>query len=127
MHHRDERERELRDTIEDLRERDGGRYNSEAYAFVLDTVAATIEDLGELRHITGRELCAGAQKLAVARFGPMAKEVLNFWGVRATEDIGNIVFQLVDAGELSTTEGDSIVDFIGVFDFDEAFERDYYA
>lgn len=127
MHSREGREQELREIVEKLREDCGCRYHVEAYFFVLDAVAATIQEIGELRHISGRELCEGAQKLAKERFGPMAKEVLNFWGVCDTEDIGRIVFQLVDAGELTTTEGDSIEDFIGVFDFDEAFEKDYFA
>jgi len=117
----------MRERLEEIRAADGERYHTEAYAFVLDAVAYTLRAVGEVRHVTGRELCEGAQKLAVERFGPMAKEVLNFWGVKATEDIGNVVFALVDAKELSTTEGDSILDFIEVFDFDEAFERDYFA
>ncbi len=106
---------------------DLGGYNSDAYAFVLEAVAYTLGRMGEQRHITGRELCEGAHRLAVERFGPMAKEVLNFWGVRSTSDIGSIVFRLVESGELSTTEGDSIDDFLDVFDFNEAFERDYFA
>ena len=106
---------------------EGGGYHEDAYTFVLEAVSFTLRDIGEKRHITGRELCEGAQKLARERFGPMAKEVLNFWGVRSTGDIGVIVFRLVDAGELSTTEGDSIDDFLDVYDFNEAFERDYFA
>jgi uncharacterized repeat protein (TIGR04138 family) len=118
---------ETRERLEAIRAGDGGRYHADAYGFVLDAVAFTLSDIDEIRHVTGSELCDGAKKLAVERFGPMAKEVLNFWGVCATEDIGNIVFALVEAKELSTTEGDSIADFFEVFDFDEAFERDYFA
>lgn len=118
---------EVRERMEELSARGGGRYRPDAYLFVLDAVGYTLLHVGAVRHVTGRELCDGARKLAVDRFGPMAKEVLNFWGIRATDDIGAIVFELVEAGELSTTEGDSISDFFEVFDFDEAFERDYFA
>ncbi len=127
MQYREENGSELRKAIEDLREKHGNRYSVEAYYFVLDAVASAIEEAGEPRHVSGRELCEQAQKLALLRFGPMAKQVLNFWGILSTEDIGKIVFQLVDAGELTATESDSMTDFIGVFDFDEAFEKDYFA
>ena len=62
--------------------------------------------------------------MPLARFGPLAKDVLNFWGVRATEDFGNIVFNLVEAGLLLKTKEDSLADFIDVYDFDAAFEQE---
>jgi len=103
-----------------------GRYREEAYRFVLLAVESTLSEIAEVRHISGGELCEGLRKLAIARFGPMAKEVLNYWGVRSTGDFGAIVFHLVDARLLLKTDDDRIEDFLGVYDFDEAFERDYY-
>jgi uncharacterized repeat protein (TIGR04138 family) len=117
--------KEVTGKVEAIRSRDR-RYHTDAYLFVIDAVESALVELGAMRHISGKELCDGIRRLGGARFGPMAKEVLNFWGVRATEDIGNIVFNLVDAGLLLTTESDRIDDFIDVYDFDEAFERDYY-
>ncbi|MFQ5843737.1 MAG: Minf_1886 family protein, partial [Planctomycetota bacterium] len=54
--------------------------------------------------------------------GFLAKSVLEEWGVRSTEDLGNIVFNLVEAELLSRTESDTRQDFVGVYDFGEAFE-----
>ena len=117
--------KEVRERIETVRSRDR-RYHADAYLFVIDAVEAVLLEIADIRHISGPELCRGLRTLATARFGPMAKEVLNFWGVRSTEDFGNIVFNLVDAGLLLKTEHDRIEDFIGVFDFGEAFERNYF-
>lgn len=100
------------------------RYAYEAYPFVLGGVEAAVAALEEARHVSGGELCESLRELALGRFGPMAKDVLNFWGVRTTEDFGNIVFNLVEAGLLLKTEEDSLADFIDVYDFDAAFEQD---
>jgi uncharacterized repeat protein (TIGR04138 family) len=125
MENRLELQKEVRGKIETIRSRDR-RYHADAYVFVIDAVESVLLEIARMRHISGTELCNGLRSLAVARFGPMAKEVLNFWGVRSTEDFGNIVFNLVDAGLLLKTEHDRIEDFIGVYDFGEVFERDYF-
>jgi uncharacterized repeat protein (TIGR04138 family) len=117
--------REAQSRIEAIRERDG-RYDADAYLFVIDAVESVLLEIPEVRHISGRELCEGIRRLAIGRFGPMAKEVLNFWGARETEDFGHIVFNLVEAGLLLKTEQDRIDDFLDVYDFREAFELDYF-
>ncbi|MFA4947570.1 MAG: Minf_1886 family protein [Candidatus Krumholzibacteriia bacterium] len=117
--------KEVRERVETIRSRDR-RYHADAYLFVIDVVEAVLLEIVRMRHISGSELCRGLRTLATARFGPMAKEVLNFWGVRSTEDFGNIVFNLVDAGLLLKTEHDRIEDFIDVYDFGEVFERNYF-
>lgn len=111
--------------VQSIADRDG-RYVAEAYLFVLDAVESTLAEIMERRHVSGQELCEGIRRLAVSRFGPMAKEVFNFWGIRSTADFGVIVFILVDAELLLKTEEDRVEDFLGVYDFDEAFERDYF-
>jgi uncharacterized repeat protein (TIGR04138 family) len=50
--------------------------------------------------------------------------VLAGWNVRRTDDFGRIVFAMIDAGLFSKSSRDSIDDFRGVFDFQEAFSRD---
>lgn len=102
------------------------RYLAGAYTFVLEAVEFVIYALPETRHISGRELCEGMRKLGLQKYGPMAKEVFNYWGVRATEDFGNIVFNLAEEGLLSATDEDSIEDFIDIYDFAIVFEEDYY-
>jgi len=122
MNHFTELNRKLSPKIVDITERDG-RYAYEAYPFVMEAVESSVAELSEARHITGRELCERIRELALERFGPMAKDVLCFWGIRTTADFGNIVFNLVGEGLLLKTDEDSLADFIDVFDFDTAFEQ----
>ena len=69
---------------------------------------------------------AGAVRdLAIARFGLLARVVLEHWGVHSTEDIGEIVFLLVDHGVLTKEDTDRREDFADVFSFEEVFESEY--
>jgi uncharacterized repeat protein (TIGR04138 family) len=103
-----------------------GRYETYAWRFVLSAVESTITMLGEIRHISPEELLEGLKYTASRQFGPMAKEVLNHWGIYNTRDIGNIVFGLIDAGLMHRSEEDSIEDFDDVYDFRQVFEEDYF-
>src|SRR5687768_13968185 len=70
------------------------QYQETVYLFVLSSLHHVIEQLPEPRHITEPELASGVRDLALARFGPMARTVLEHWGVHATQDVGQIVFAL---------------------------------
>jgi uncharacterized repeat protein (TIGR04138 family) len=101
------------------------RYQEAAYLFVLAALNHVLERLTEPRHISGRELAEGVRDLALERFGPMARTVLEHWGIERTEDVGAIVFALVECNVLIKQEEDSPADFADVYDFDEAFETPY--
>lgn len=101
------------------------RFDERAYLFVLTALEQFQTQLTERRHITGRELAIACRDLALERFGVMARLVLDHWGVRSTADIGDIVFTLVELELLISQPGDTREDFADVFDFDQAFERDY--
>lgn len=101
------------------------RYDERAYLFVLAALEYCQQRLPERRHLTGSELAEGCRDLALARYGVLAREVLEHWGIRASADLGEIVFTLVDVGLLMKQPNDSKDDFIGVFAFDDAFDRDY--
>jgi uncharacterized repeat protein (TIGR04138 family) len=110
--------------LEKLREKNP-RYSDAAYLFVLSALQYTIERLDEPRHITGQELALGCRDLAIQQFGPLARTVLEHWGIHSTEDMGEIVYALIDCRVLTKQDSDSLDDFRDVFDFDDAFERDY--
>jgi uncharacterized repeat protein (TIGR04138 family) len=101
------------------------RYSRDAYVFVSEALGHTVRKLGRKGHVTGRELCEGLRDLALEQFGRMARVVLESWGVKSSEDIGNLVFNMVEAGLLRKTEEDRREDFEGVLDFDEAFDRGF--
>jgi uncharacterized repeat protein (TIGR04138 family) len=112
------------EVMDRLRERHP-RYHDTAYLFILSSLQYVLDRLPEPRHISGTELAEGARDLALDRFGPMARTVLEYWGIHDTSDLGRLVFALVDCGILIKQEDDGLGDFDDVFDFDDAFERDY--
>jgi uncharacterized repeat protein (TIGR04138 family) len=59
-------------------------------------------------------------------FGPLARTVLEYWGIFTTEDIGKIVFILVEEKLLFKNEEDDIQDFENVYDFEKALGQDYW-
>jgi uncharacterized repeat protein (TIGR04138 family) len=77
------------------------------------------------RHVTGRDLCEGARDLALRLYGLMALTVLAQWGILSTADIGNIVYNLIESGDMQKTPEDSLADFDGVFDFEQALRQGY--
>ncbi len=119
-----EKENEFREKVDKIIKKDP-RYKPQSYAFVMGALDYTLGKLEKPRHITGRELLEGIKELAKEEFGPTAKLVFEHWGIKTTEDFGNIVFNLVEAGIMSKTEEDSIEDFKEVFDFTEEFEGKY--
>ena len=117
------------EALQDLLRRDT-RYSEPAYFFVREGLDHTIKQLakppeGPARHVTGRELSEGLRDLALKEFGPMARTVLAHWGVHATGDFGNIVFNLVGEGILGKTDQDRPDDFLDVYDFEESFSRPF--
>jgi uncharacterized repeat protein (TIGR04138 family) len=106
------------------------RYDAQAYLFLREALDFTVRLLakpqeGPSRHVSGAELLEGIRQFALQEFGPMAKTVLNRWGVTRCEDFGELVFNLVQNGVLGKTEQDRKEDFAGGYDFDEAFQRPF--
>jgi uncharacterized repeat protein (TIGR04138 family) len=99
------------------------RYTREAYIFLHEALQFTVQRTGRKGHVTGRELCEGLCQYALAQFGRLARTVLGHWGVRRSEDIGEIVFNMVEVGLLRKREEDRREDFAGVVDFGEALDR----
>lgn len=107
------------------------RYGREAYIFLRDALDFTIkqkkknkEESGS-RHVSGPELLDGIRLFALKEFGPMVPTVLSYWGVQKCEDFGNMVFNLIKIGVFGKTESDSLEDFQGGYDFEEAFVKPF--
>ncbi len=117
--------------IKTIRDKDS-RYDPEAYLFVREALEFTAKSLrrsgaGKKHHVSGRELSEGARDLALQMFGPLTFKVFQAWGINRTEDFGEIVFNLVEAGELGKTEEDRKEDFADGYDFHEAFAAPFLA
>lgn len=108
-------------------EKDDG-FRPEGYQFLRESLEATLKKRSKgkqpppvSQHVTAAELLEGFRKLAIKEFGPMAPVVLEYWGIRSCRDIGNMVFNLVEAGAFGRTEEDNPEGFETGFDFHEAF------
>jgi uncharacterized repeat protein (TIGR04138 family) len=109
------------------------RFNRKAYAFVRHALDHTVKELrrgqpdraSKSPHVTGAELLEGVRTYALEQFGPLAKTVLNGWGIRMCSDVGDIVFNLIDYNVFSKTDSDRREDFADIYDFDEAFVKPF--
>ncbi len=111
---------EILNKIQKLIDRDDG-YKFEAYSFVLAALHYTMMSLTTPRHISGQEFCDGLRRYAIDQFGPLARTVLEYWGIHQTVDFGKIVFALVEVGLMRKTEEDTLDNFRNVYNFDNAF------
>ena len=84
-------------------------YHPNAFKFVYSALRFTQEQLGRDRrsevsgHISGPELLDGLRKLALQHFGMLSIAVFRNWGVTSTADFGNIVFEMIESGEMRRT------------------------
>jgi uncharacterized repeat protein (TIGR04138 family) len=115
--------------LDDVVRRDP-RYAYEAYEFLFEALQHTQRRLGRVPpedaapdedyHVSGPELLDGVRELALREFGLMARTVFRQWGIDATADVGELVFNLINAGLMSKTPDDNRRDFVDVYDLDEA-------
>jgi uncharacterized repeat protein (TIGR04138 family) len=112
------------EVLDRLQERNP-RFHAHSYAFVMTALQSVIQSLDAPRHISGRELTEGLRELALGRYGLLARTVLEHWGIHETEDIGRVVFAMVEQGILVKEDEDGPEDFADLFDFEEAFDTNY--
>ena len=105
------------DAVDRIRAEDP-RYRREAYGFVMAALGHTVQSLPrerladpDRRHLSGQELLSGAVALARREFGLLASTVFREWGLHASSDLGEVVFQLVKEGQLSARQEDRREDF----------------
>ena len=120
--------------IEELVGRDP-RYAPEAYQFVFDALAHAARRRGRARtaggaeddaHVSVPEFLRGVRELALREFGLMAPAVFAMWGVRRTDDLGEIVFNLVGAGLMDPAAADDRGAFHDRFDLCDGLVHGYH-
>jgi len=118
-------DRDKDEVIRDIVRRDT-RYRADAYAFLLEALDFTIQRRGKGRkHVSGGELLEGFRDHAVGTFGFLARTVLAEWGIERTDDVGDLVFHLIEEDLLQKTADDRRADFHDLFDFTEAFDEGF--
>lgn len=113
--------------------KEDSRFDRKAYDFIrlgLDHVVKELKKkdtarVGRSRHVSGPELIEGLRIYALEQYGPLAKTVLNSWGVKRCSDFGDIVFNLIEYNVFSKTENDRREDFTDLYTFDEAFVKPF--
>ncbi|MEX2317974.1 MAG: Minf_1886 family protein [Pirellulales bacterium] len=121
------------------------RFRLDAYVFIFEALRFAQQELGgglardaagtaageagsdEIHHVTGQQLCEAIRRYALQQYGALAVTVLNHWGIRSTGDFGEIVFNLIDIGQMKKNDSDRREDFDEVFDFDEGLREPFEA
>jgi len=75
------------------------------------------EMLAPERHVSGQDLCEAIRCYALTQYGLLAQNVFHHWGIHSTDDFGEIVFNLIDIGQMRKTDNDRREDFKNVYDF----------
>lgn len=104
------------------------RYHPHAYEFVRDALHMAVKQFRsgqEDQHVSGQEVLEGVRLHALCEYGPMAFTILSQWGLHQGEDVGNVVYNLIDTGYFGRNEGDSLEDFAGGYVFEEAFSKPF--
>lgn len=99
------------------------RFDPHAYFFLKDALDFTLKRIaesngGQARHVSGPELLEGYRDFALEQFGPMASTLMNEWSVRKCQDVGDMVFQLIEEQVFGKQDSDKQEDFSEVFDFE---------
>lgn len=117
------------------------RYSLKGYQLVSEALSFTVQQLscgalsadkryegkrhpdGDVSriHVSGHELVEGFRQFVIRQYGALALSVLKDCGIEKTEDIGDIVFLLVEGGVWGRQECDTREEFANGFDFTEAF------
>lgn len=77
------------------------------------------------RHVTGQQLVEGFRQHVLENYGPVSYRLLRNWGLRRSIDVGNVVFNLIEAKLFGSSPEDSLSDFEDVIDFKEAFQKPF--
>lgn len=99
------------------------RFDPHAYFFLKDALDFTLKRIaesngGQARHVSGPELLEGCRDYALEQFGPMASTLMTEWSIRKCQDVGDMVFNLIEEQIFGKQDSDKKEDFSEVFDFE---------
>lgn len=105
------------------------RYQPAAYELVRDALHVAAkkfrDESADDQHVSGQELLEGFRQHVLSEYGPMSNIILDQWGLHCGEDVGNIVYNLIEVGYFGKNDGDSITDFAGGYHFKTAFDEPF--
>jgi len=97
------------------------RFDPQAFFFIKEALDFTLQRVAgahgsQARHVSGQELLEGFRDCALEQFGPMASTIMEEWGVSRCQDVGDMVFLLIEEQVFGKQESDRREDFHGSFD-----------
>ena len=98
------------------------RYDARAYALLMDCVHYLGNEGGRM---SSADVMEEFKERALDQYGPMSYTVSSEWGLSSTEDIGEMMFNLVEFRRVRKDEDDRQEDFCGGHDFREVFLGPY--
>lgn len=106
------------------------RYDGEAFTFLKEALDYTVSNESSLKltnskHVSAKELLMGFREYALKQYGPMAATLFDEWGVASCDDVGKMVFMLIDEGMFGKQDSDSPDDFKPYYSFHEAFVQPF--
>lgn len=116
---------DFHDAVEEVL-KSNSNYSADAYYFLQEVLLQAVEKQrklsgGENKHVSGFELLESFRERMLKQFGPMSMTLLGEWGVSCTEDVGKMVFNLIEVGAFGKSKQDEEKDFVEVYDFEEVF------
>ena len=115
---------DFEDDFADILAKDS-RYHPRAYTVLLNVFGFLSEKTQG--HVSGEDILEEFKEEVLDQFGPMAYTVLTEWGLKCTEDIGEMMVNLVEANRIVKEDNDSYESFAGGYDFRETFSGPYQA
>ncbi len=113
-------EKTLEESFRELRQKYSD-YQIESYNLIYGAVDFTLKRLPRREKISSSEFLEGFRLYAIEQFGCLAKTILNKLEIRTTNDIGELLFRLIEFHIFHKDKNDDKKDYDNVFDFDKAF------
>jgi uncharacterized repeat protein (TIGR04138 family) len=113
------------DSIKNAASKSG--FHKQAVSFVLETTSYARKHVSlDGAHVGARLFCHAFRDYARLRFGGEERAIgaLAGMGIRRSEDVGRIVFALVDAKRIMAAPEDSLEQFAGLFTVENLFNAE---
>jgi uncharacterized repeat protein (TIGR04138 family) len=98
-------------------------YGVDAVLFVSAVLGYTLRRVRRegQEHVTAKDVCAGFREYARMYFNDAGEaiDLLSEWGLRGSDDVGRIIFAMIETGHAKAAEGDRPEDFAGLFTVDD--------
>jgi len=99
------------------------RFTADAFRFIGRAVCAALSaaDSSAGDHVSGRDVAEAFRLLALRELGTSALSTLESWGIRSPDDVGAVVFRMIEGGMFGARPEDKPEDFQSLYDFAAAF------